>query len=219
MTAPRYRFGGIGPRPSDPAWWTAVVRADTGRPRTVVVVQSDRYPDHARVELSAADPALDDWVGRAKLDQWGAVRHVELAPHVAPRAPRMSFVEVCDTSCRPPAISLLAVPAAGDPTGTLVRSTESGPPPIGDSPQLGLVRWYPATLEIDQVYVEPAWRRRGVGTALTLSVAVIALARGWPRPWSDAQRTELGERFRAGAVARHLAADRGRFAAPLTAHG
>jgi GNAT superfamily N-acetyltransferase len=88
--------------------------------------------------------------------------------------------------------------------------------PIGKSDQLGAVRWYPATGEVDQIYVHPDFRRRRLGSGLVAAAAALSYARGWPRLWSDGQRTELGERFRNASPWRQRTAQLTHVVRPMT---
>jgi GNAT superfamily N-acetyltransferase len=105
------------------------------------------------------------------------------------------FVEVRESSAQPPAVNLVAFQGHGQPAGALLDEAAVSNLTISSSEQLGALRWWPATGEVDQVYVAPAWRRHGIATILVLTAAGLAIAREWPRPWSDGQRTELGEAF------------------------
>jgi GNAT superfamily N-acetyltransferase len=78
------------------------------------------------------------------------------------------------------------------------------------------VRWYPATGEVDQIYVQPAWRRRSIATGLIVAAGALSAARDWPRPWGDGQRTQLGEELRNAADWKHRAAELTHIAPPMT---
>jgi GNAT superfamily N-acetyltransferase len=110
------------------------------------------------------------------------------------RAP-LWFVEFREASAEPPAVNLMAFEGFGQQPGALLDGAAVSNVAVGSADQLGAVRWWPASGEVDQLYVAPSMRRRGVGTALVLTAGALSIARGWPRCWSDGQRTELGEAF------------------------
>jgi GNAT superfamily N-acetyltransferase len=197
-------------------WWSARVPGDGERAEAVVVVRSASRPDGAHVHLAADDPALAHWMSRAEIGEDGAVQAVHLADSVAPRAPLLWYVEVRETAAQPPALNLVAFAAPGVPAGTIVPGVDFGVLPVSSPDQAGALRWYPATGEVDQVYVQPQWRRRGIGTSLLHAAETLAIARRWPRLWADGQRTELGEQFRRSAAWAHRAAELTHLAPPMT---
>ena len=186
------------------------MRGTDGAPDRLIVVESARYPDGARLDFGADLAAMqvgDDAVCVATFDDSGAVYTLEVATHVAPAAPPVWFAEVRDSAAQPPAVSLVAFTGHGRPRGALVQAGDLSNVDVGSNDQLGAVRWYPATGEVDQVYVQPAWRRRGIATVLLTAGGTLAVARGWPRFWSDGQRTVLGEQLRNARSWQHRAAD------------
>jgi GNAT superfamily N-acetyltransferase len=182
-------------------------------------VQSDRYPDGTRVELSE-DEAIEqigaDAVSYARYDDEQQVVRLEVTTRGAPKAPPMWFVEVRESTARPPAINLMAFTGHGVEPGTLVAHTDVTSTGVTTADQLGAIRWYPATGEIDQIYVTPSWRRRSIGTVLVIVGTTLSVARDWPRFWTDGQRTELGERMRAASEWGHRAAELTNIAPPMT---
>lgn len=195
--------------------WLAVADLDGGGQR-VLFVASDAHPDSARVRLAAAAAdALDGVIVEARLDD--SVTTVHVLPAVAPKAPPVWFVELRENSARPPAVTLLAfAAAAGTPPAGRVVAEADAPAGVTSDDQVGAVRWYPATGEVDQVYVQPAWRRRSVGTVLVLAASTLSMARGWPRLWGDGQRTQLGEAWRNASVWRDRTAALTHVAPPMT---
>ncbi len=100
--------------------------------------------------------------------------------------------------------------------GSLIDLRELATRHIDLAEQVAAVRSFPITGEVDQLYVHPSWRWRGVGTVLVYSLAVASAARGWPPLWSDGERTELGEGFRNAAPGRSRSADLTYLAPPMT---
>jgi GNAT superfamily N-acetyltransferase len=113
-------------------------------------------------------------------------------------------------------VSLIAFTGHGQPHGAVLDQTDVAALDVVRSDQLGAVRWYPATGEIDQIYVTPSWRRRSIGTVLVIVGTTLSVARDWPRFWTDGQRTELGERMRAASEWGHRAAELTNIAPPMT---
>jgi ribosomal protein S18 acetylase RimI-like enzyme len=200
-------------------WWYGIVAPRGGEPARFIRVESRRYPDHARVELSAEQVALeagDDIVCTATYDEHGRVALVERAPSFAPKAPPLWFVEFRESSAQPPAVSLVAFTGHSQRVGAVFDQADLSSLPVVHDDQLGAIRWYPATGEIDQIYVAPPARRQQIGTALLISAGTLSLARGWPRFWSDGQRTVLGEQLRNSRAWAKSAAELTHIAPPMT---
>lgn len=182
-------------------------------------VRSDRHPDGARVDLPADQAAVqigDDAVCFAHYGDHELVAALELAPGTARKAPPLWFVEVRETSAHPPASNLIAFTGHGVAPGKLLDEVDVGSTGAASEDQLGALRWYPATGEIDQLYVAPKWRQHSIGTALVVLASMLSVARDWPRCWADGQRTVLGEKFRNGIEWGHRAADLTHIAPPMT---
>jgi GNAT superfamily N-acetyltransferase len=205
---------------STPAgWWHCVAVDDDRVPVWFAVVWSDRHPDGDRVELlaeAAAREVGDDAVCVASYDDSSRVTGLRVGARGAPKAPPLWFVEYRESTARPPAVSLMAFSGHGTAPGSLVDQVDVADLPVSGSDQLGAVRWYPATGEVDQVYVQPEWRRRTMAGALIGAAAALSYARSWPRLWGDGQRTEQGEGLRNASAWWHRAADLTHIAPPMT---
>ena len=180
-------------------------------------MSGDRHPDGSRLELPADEAEREvgvDVVCTATYDDEGRVAGLRVGARGAPKAPPLWFVEVRESAASPPAVSLVAFTGHGVAPGALRDDT--GGTSATSADQVGAVRWYPATGEVDQIYVQPQWRRHTVGNALIGAAAALSYARDWPRLWSDGQRTQLGEQFRNAAEWRHRTADLTHLAPPMT---
>ncbi|HEV7206898.1 MAG TPA: hypothetical protein VGN18_20015 [Jatrophihabitans sp.] len=202
------------------SWWHCVVRGGgpDGSDRCHVV-ESGRYPDGTRIELTASEAAAavgDDAICVVDLDGADRVRRIDLSPQVTPRAPDVWFVEFRESAARPPAVNLIAFTGHGPARGAVLDPVDVAELEVVRSDQLGAVRWYPKTGEIDQVYVQPQWRRRHVAAALLVAGGSVSVARRWPRFWGDGQRTRLGEELRNGRNWAHRAAELTHVAPPMT---
>lgn len=213
------------PDPSEPArpaagrWWRCVVLGPDGRATRFVVVESHAYPDDTRVEL--AEPMATTQIGDAavcvaELDESGQVTTLRPSRRFAPKAPAAWFAEIRESTAQPPAVNLLAFTGAGQPVGALIGQADLPNVAVETSDQLGAIRWYPATGRVDQLYVQPQWRRRSVASALVWAAAGLGAARAWPRMWGDGQRTELGEQLRNASSWRRCCADLTHRAPPMT---
>ncbi|MDT4924437.1 MAG: hypothetical protein QOG01_2150 [Pseudonocardiales bacterium] len=200
-------------------WWHCVVIGTDDRPSDFAVVWSDRHADGTRLELGAGDAQREigeDAVCVATYGDEGRVTRLQVKPRGAPKAPPVWFAEIRESTAQPPAVSLIVFSGFGVLAGALVDQADLGNLPVSTDDQMGAVRWYPATGEVDQIYVQPAWRRRTLAGALIAAASTLSLARGWSRLWSDGQRTDLGEALRNNSPWRPRAADRTHVAPPMT---
>jgi hypothetical protein len=117
---------------------------------------------------------------------------------------------------QPQAVNLVAFTAAGQPPGALLDEAAVATVAVTSADQLGAIRWYPNTGEIDQIYVAPYWRRHHIATALLSAAGTLSVARGWPRIWADGQRTALGEKLRNARPWASRAADLTHLVPPMT---
>jgi GNAT superfamily N-acetyltransferase len=201
------------------SWWQCVIPGRAGEPDRFVTVQSTRYPDGSRIELAPEMARIqigDDAVCEITFGDARRVVGLQVMPWFAPKAPPMWFGEHRESTATPPAVSLMAFTGAGQSPHQLVDEAGLRDLPVSTSDQLGALRWYPATGEIDQIYVQPSWRRRNVASALLAAAASLSVARGWPRFWSDGQRTIMGEQLRNGRSWKARAADITHVAPPMT---
>jgi GNAT superfamily N-acetyltransferase len=189
------------------------------RPVWFALASSDRHPDAARVELltGAAEREIgEDAVCIATYDDLGRVAGLQLGPRGARKAPPLWFAEIRESAAQPPAVNLVAFTGHGTAAGALVDESALAELPVRSEDQLGAVRWYPVSGELDQIYVQPEWRRRTIASGLLAAAATLSYARGWPRMWSDGQRTDEGERLREAGPWRARAARRTHVAPPMT---
>lgn len=175
--------------------WYARVHGAPGEPTRVLWVESELHPDGACVDLracSATDAATDGWRSAAVVED-GAVTRLELGERRSVSG--LWFVEYRESAAHPPAVNLMAFAGHGRPAGELLDRADLSNVAVRREDQLGALRWYPASGEVDQIYVAPSSRRGGIGSALIYAAAVLSVARGWSRLWADGQRTALGEAF------------------------
>lgn len=167
------------------------------------LANSTTHPDGATIERPE-DEALaelgDAAIGFARFDDEGKVERVELTPRGLRSAPPLWFAEVDESDATPPAVTVIAFSGHDVEPGRLVDRAALGATGVVSADQLGAFRWYPATGEVDQVYVSPAWRRRNIATVIISAVAIITFARDWPALWGDGQRTAEGDRMAQAAM-------------------
>jgi hypothetical protein len=200
-------------------WWQCLALSPTRAWDYFALVWSDRYPDGTRVELSAEAARAQiagDAVCVARYDEVHKVTALEVGRRIAPAAPPLWFFELRESTARPPAVNLMAFTGHGVAAGTLLDEHDIRAVGVRTDDQLGAIRWWPATGEVDQVYVTPTWRRQRVGMAVIGAGSTLSLARGWPRYWGDGQRTELGEKLRAASPCAHRGAELTHIAPPMT---
>jgi GNAT superfamily N-acetyltransferase len=198
--------------------WYARVRTISGSGVRVLAIRNGQHDDGAILDLNEADTGATLTEGcylQALLDAEGRVVRLVPEPPAVSRPP-LWFVEIRETTAQPPAVNLVAFSGHGQPEGAVLDATAATNLAISSADQLGAVRWWPATGEVDQIYVAPDWRRHRIGTRLVLSAGCLSIARNWPRLWGDGQRTALGEQFRNASTWRDRAADLTHVVPPMT---
>lgn len=204
---------------SAPGWWRCRAVAPDGRPMWVALVRSRRYADEETVVLPEPEAVAavgDDAASVAVLDGSQRVTRLEYRPRDGATVPPLWFVEVPERDAVPAAASLVAFTGHGVAAGALVTGTELAAAGVTSGDQVGALRWYPGSGEVDQVYVQPAWRRQRVASTLVAVSATLHEARGLARFWGDGRRTEMGEALRNSSAWSHRAADRTHVAPPMT---
>src|SRR5690349_9463505 len=184
--------------PGPSGFWHCVALGDGGRPVRFVVVKSDDQADATRLELpeQEADAAIGpNAFCVAGFDANGTVTSLAPTAVAAPRAPALWLAELPEDAAEPPANNLVAFVGHGVPAGTLLGAAALAEVGVSSADQVGAARWYPATGEVDQVYVQPEWRRRTIASALMAACGTLNVVRRGPRVWGDGQRTALGDRF------------------------
>jgi GNAT superfamily N-acetyltransferase len=150
---------------------------------------TEEHPDGVRIDLEGEPPA--EPMIRV-LVEGAAARVVRVqVPFVA--APALWYVEHAETAARPPAFTLVAFDTNDHPDGTIVDERTFVGMGIDSSQQVAAVRWWPKTGQIHQIYVDPAHRRRGIGTKLSLAAGGYNTGSGWAPFWVSGERTDLGE--------------------------
>ncbi|WP_188779581.1 GNAT family N-acetyltransferase [Marmoricola endophyticus] len=186
--------------------WFALVRADGPTPADQVVElpvdrAAERVADSPRVVVTYDDGAI------VAVEVHGGSRTTYDAPW---------FVEVPEPAASPPASTVMVFSGHDVPAWSLRAGGGHGDPPVTGTDQLAAVRWYPRSGEVDQIYVAPQARRRGLASTLLAVAAALNEARGLPRFWGDGQRTDLGEAWRDASPWSHRAAARTHTAPPMT---
>lgn len=200
-------------------WWHCVAMRPDGRPAWFAAVRSPAHEDAERIELP--EPEATDAVGEdafcvAGLGADGNVTTLAVTSLAAPKAPPLWFAELTEPAATPPAASLVAFSGHGVEAGTLLDREALREVDITSADQLAAVRWYPATGEVDQIYVSPPWRRRSIASALITAGGTLSVVRGWPRLWGDGQRTAMGDRWTKASPWAHRGAELTHLAPPMT---
>lgn len=206
------------PATTSHGWWKCRALGPDTEPVWLAQVGSSLHTDDVVVELPEQDATAlvgEDAVCVARYSV-GEVTRLEVTPRGGPKAPPLWFAELPDADAAPPAVVLIAFSGHDVPAGSLLAGAPLEAAGVVSSDQLGAVRWYPATGEVDQIYVAPNWRRRSIGSALIAAGATLSVARGWPRLWGDGQRTALGDRWRSASPWAHRAAPLTHLAPPMT---
>jgi GNAT superfamily N-acetyltransferase len=138
-----------------------------------------------------AAAALDaELVYEAVVGPDGAL-HVRV-PALAGAAPVWFALHVGESD----AADLVALVAPGPPSGTVVDADALDRLGVTREDHAAVLRWKRDSGIIDRIYVQPAHRRRGIGSLLVHVADAVHQVRGWPGAiGADGRRTELGERF------------------------
>ena len=199
-------------------WRCRAIRPD-GTPLWVAAVWSGEHPDGELVDLpeqEATEVVGDDVYCRAGFDAEGEVTSLVATALAAPKAPPLWFADLPEPTAAPPTHSLVAFSGHGVEACSLVSRAALSEVPVTSADQVAAFRWYPATGEADQLYVQPAWRRRSVASALLAVAGLLNVTRGGPRLWTDGQRTAMGDRLRNASPLADWAADLTHLAPPMT---
>jgi GNAT superfamily N-acetyltransferase len=179
--------------------WFARLLATDGSLSRVLGVESERYPDDSIQDFregTVDDELLAGWRTQVRFTA-GRPTHLDFPPDLLAKAPPLWFVEYHEDEATPPnAAHLIIFTAHEQETGRLLDRASFELLGIPYPRQLAAMRWYPATGRLHQMYVQPAWRRLGLGTVLIYATGTLSVAHGWPRVWAKGPRTEMGEKLR-----------------------
>lgn len=207
------------PRTVPAGIWECVALGDDDFPVWVALLRTTDGQDGPQVVLPEAEARQrigDDAMTIARLGPLGEVVSVAVLTQAVSRAPEMWFAELVEDAA-PRALHLMAFSGFGvEPWSVLDATAQSRLEGVSNDDQLGAIRWYPDTGEIDQIYVAPAWRRHGIATALMGAAATYNRAIGKPLSWGDGQRTAEGEKWRNGIKWTHRTAGLTNLAPPMT---
>jgi GNAT superfamily N-acetyltransferase len=179
-------------------WYLRVTNHD-GSPSRLLAIESSRMPDAAVETVTEAD--FDDsmvigWRCQVGF-HGGRPANITMAPDLVAKAPDLWFCEFHEDEATPPtAVHLIVFTGHNQPAGALLDHAAVSTAGISYDTQLAAMRFYPATGELHQMYVQPAWRRYGIGRTLIYATGALSIAHGWPRIWAGGLRTEQGEQFR-----------------------
>lgn len=202
-----------------PGVWRCRAIGPDGNPAWLAAVWSTMHGDGEQVDLTETEATKavgDDAICLVRFDADGEVTSLVATALAAPKAPTLWFADLPEPQAKPPATSLVAFTGHDVTDGRLVGRDSLSDLPVASGDQVAAVRWFPATGEVDQVYVQPAWRRRGVASALMTVCGTLNVVRGGPRIWADGQRTAMGDRLRDANPWGHWAADLTHLMPPMT---
>jgi GNAT superfamily N-acetyltransferase len=183
----------------------------------LLMLAGDGQADGAVVQAQPGD--ADRALVRTVVERaTGRVLAVRVSRHMVPTAPDMWLVAMPEPAAEPPAMTLVAFGTRHAADGTVVDAETFTAMPVRSAEQLAAVRWFVRTGQVHQIYVAPDLRRRGIGTRLLLAAGAFAVASGWPRLWSNGERTDLGEALASAGhdVLRRRAKARTRVLPPMT---
>ena len=186
------------PESAAPGFWGCRALRPDGTIAAFFGADSPLHPDRTRIslpEVEARDAVGGDMTCAVHFDERNQPQLIEIMPRLAPKAPALWFAELAEPDASPPAGNLLAFVGHGVEKGRLLDRDALRRVPVQTVDQLGAVRWYPGTGEIDQLYVAPHARRQNVATAMLVAVSTLEAARDGRSMWGDGQRTADGDRL------------------------
>lgn len=181
----------VAPPTGTPAWYVreAPLAGNRWQMRCVI--------DSAQADGSILDDPVDTegmyvhW--RCGLDPSGRAWIYPTAMDLA-SVPSLWFVEVRERSSATSAVNLVAFATSDFPAGTVISNERFFSLPMSSDQQVGAVRWWIDDGVIDQVFVAPAWRRRGLGSLILFCADSYHQFNGWPGViHSDGRRTAMGD--------------------------
>jgi GNAT superfamily N-acetyltransferase len=163
-------------------------------PEGLRLVEARESPDHEEGAYVDGDPGDAPLVWRSSATPHGPLR-VGIPFERVPDAPNLWFVASDEPRARTPACVLAAF--AGDelPDGTIVTARGFALLGVSADAQLGEVRWFRDGL-VHHIHVEPAYRRRDIGTSLVHVAGAWQQANRWPGfLHASGRRTRLAQLF------------------------
>lgn len=179
-------------------WWARLAHRGRGGPaeHSLVLVNSDRFPDGTPVDLSAQDargrrPA--GWLVDVRYRACdGQVLRVDVAEAVAAPTVPLWFAEIGHATSGVPTVSLVAFAGDAYPAGTLVGPHDVARRGLRMSDRVGEIRWWTRSGVVETVAVEPAFRRQGIGRVLATAAEGLRTVRGWAPLTTDGRLTDAG---------------------------
>lgn len=192
-------------------------RTPTGSTVGLTAFTSPEFPDGHVVDTPGVEPGrLDGAVELWRAEYDPATRLLTWADPMA-GSPVLWFVASAEPSADPPAQTIVAFATDDLPAGRVIGDEGFAAVGRSESEQVGAIRWWSASGQIHQIYVQPQWRRQGIGTALlhVASAQQVALGTG-TRLWAGGERTDLGETLAEAKPYGHRVAKRTAVVAPMT---
>ncbi|MGY1772887.1 hypothetical protein [Blastococcus sp. SYSU D00813] len=178
-------------------WWARM--ADGGpasREHSLVAVNSDRFADGTPVDMTAIESRgrrPSGWLVDVRYRATdGTVLRIDTSDSVAELAPPLWFAELHHATSNIPATSLMAFTGPAFRPGVVVTPREVAAAGVRMADRIGEVRWYNRSGIVDTVTVDPAVRRRGVGSVLVTAAEALRVLRGWAPLRSDGRLTDAG---------------------------
>lgn len=160
--------------------------------------QNDRHPDGTTVDVATPLPDPQEMLWSADVDGSNRTRIV-VTETGAPDAPRAWFVVLEHREMERPRTTLVAFATDHLPDGTIVSDATFFSMPVASASQAAAIRWWADTAVVDEIFVQPEFRRTHLGSKLIYTASGYHQHNGWPdRLHSDGRRTDLGQQFVAG---------------------
>jgi GNAT superfamily N-acetyltransferase len=181
------------------AWYLRSDRLPRGRWR-VRCYQNDWHPDGKTVAADIATPLPDAEQMLWSADVDGSDRsRIVVTETGAPAAPLAWFVALEHRELERPRLTLVAFATDHLPDGTVVSDATFFSMPVTNASQAAAIRWWADTAVVDEIFVQPEFRRTHLGSKLIYTASGYHQHNGLPdRLHSDGRRTDLGQQFVVG---------------------
>ncbi|WP_456856290.1 hypothetical protein [Geodermatophilus sp. SYSU D00691] len=168
---------------------------------SLVLVNSDRFAHGTPVDLTGARGRMPSgWLADVRYRaQDGHVLRIDVSESVARPEPPLWFAEIGHATSGVPTFSLVAFAGTAYPAGSLVGPHDVARRGLRMADRVGEIRWWCRSGVVEDVTVEPVFRRQGIARVLVTAAEALRLVRGWAPLVADGRLTDAGATWLDGA--------------------